>query len=97
MLPRNPYQPEPTISRPPQPPPQQLTTAYPNPTIQGGIDGINATFTWGIWFPVIQVWVNGLLQTSGIDYGGIGTAITFFPNSIPMPGAVITIEGFGTI
>jgi hypothetical protein len=42
-----------------------------------------------IWFPVIQVWRNGVLQTSGVDYGGVGTALTFFPNSIPQPGLFI--------
>lgn len=98
MLPKNPYQPHPTLNSPPQPPPQQLTTAGgAAATIFGGIDGINATFTWGVWFPVIQLFKNGVLQQSTVDYGSGPTALTFFPGSIPQPGDVLTIQGFGTI
>ncbi len=86
-----------TLSDPPPPPPQQLTTAYPNPTIFGGIDGTNATFYWQIFFQTVRVFRNGLLQTNGLDYGGGNLAVTFFSDSVPVPGDIITIEGYGTL
>jgi hypothetical protein len=89
--------PQVTISSPLQPPPQQLTTAYPNPTIFGGIDGINQTFTWQVWFPVVQVWLNGNLQAPGVDYAAGNTALVFLSPVTPQPGDVITLQGFGTV
>lgn len=84
-----------TISTPLQSPPQQLTSA--NGTIQGNIDGINNLFQWQVYYPLIQLWRNGVLQTQGIDYGAGTTALVFLPLSIPQPGDILTLEGFGTI
>lgn len=87
--------PQTTISAPLQSPPQQLTSA--NGTIQGNIDGVNPLFQWQIYFPLIQVWRNGVRQTQGVDYGAGTTALTFLPGAVPQPGDIITLEGFGTI
>lgn len=87
--------PQTTISAPLQPPPQQLTTA--DGTIQGNIDGVNRLFQWQIIMPAFQLWRNGVLQTQGVDYGAGTTAIAFLPGAIPVPGDIITLQGFGTI
>ena len=76
---------------------RNMTAGGEQATIFGGIDGINATFTWGVFFPVIQLFKNGILQQSTVDYGAGPTALTFFPGSIPQPGDTLTILGFGTI
>jgi hypothetical protein len=86
-----------TISTPLQPPGQQLTSAGANPTIQGTIDGINSLFVVGIWFPQMEIWVNGLLQEINKDCVIGPTVIKFLPGSIPQPGSIITLNGFGTL
>jgi hypothetical protein len=93
---KGPYNnPQITISTPLQPPPQQLTTI--DGTIQGAIDGVNQLFVWQVWFPLVNVFRNGNLQTQGTDYGSGPTALVFYQNSIPQPGDILTIEGYGTI
>lgn len=87
--------PQTTISAPLQPPPQQLTTA--NGTIQGSLDGVNSLFQWQIYFPLIQVYRNGVRLTNGVDYGAGSTAIAFLAGAVPVAGDIITIEGYGSI
>lgn len=86
-----------TISTPLQPPPQQLTSALPNPTIFGVIDGVNQIFWWQIYFPQYQVFRNGNQLTSTVDYAGGPLSLQFFGGAIPQPGDLITLQGFGTL
>ncbi len=86
------YNPQITISTPLQPPPQQLTSA--DGTIQGNIDGVNSVFQWQIAFPLIQLYRNGVRQTQGFDYGAGPTAVAFMPGAIPVPGDILTLEGY---
>lgn len=84
-----------TISSPLQPPPQQLSSA--DGTIQGGIDGRSAVFYWQVYFPQIQLWRNGVLQTNGVDYCAGPTSLKFLPGAIPVPGDILTLLGYGTL
>lgn len=87
--------PQETISAPLQPPPQQLTSA--DGTIQGNIDGVNSVFQWQIYFPLIQLYRNGVRQTQGVDYGAGPTCVAFLPGALPQVGDIITLIGYGTI
>lgn len=84
-----------TISTPLQPPPQQLTSI--DGTIQGNIDGINSVFTWQVYFPLISLFRNGVYLTQGVDYGAGPNAVAFMPGSIPQPGDVLTLKGYGSV
>lgn len=87
--------PQTTISSPLQPPPQQLTSL--DGTIHGNIDGVNSVYTWQVYFPLVQMYRNGVRLTQGVDYGAGPTCAAFLPGAIPQPGDVLTLEGYGTI
>lgn len=83
---------QPTISAPVSVPPQQFTTA--DGTIQGALDGVNATFTLGVTLRRAQIWRNGLLMTQNFDCIFGSRVIIFLPGQIPQPGDVIEVQGY---
>ena len=71
----------------------QTTAAFVDAqTPSGTVNGTNTTFTLaGRPAPTgsLEVYRNGLLQTSGVDYTVAGTTITFLSVSIPQSGDLI--------
>lgn len=69
-------------------------------TIIGAVDGINTIFYLSVGLiETIILTLNGLGQTSGLDYSYINNQITFAPDAVPTVGSVITawvtLQGFG--
>ena len=65
---------------------------YENETPGGLVDGSNATFTLqAAPAPAssLQVWRNGILMKSGLDFIMNVNAITFTPGAIPQPGDIL--------
>jgi hypothetical protein len=61
-------------------------------TPTGAINGVNATFTLSQSpspSASLTVFLNGLLQTAGVDYTAAGTAITFATASLPQSGDIL--------
>jgi hypothetical protein len=61
-------------------------------TPTGAINGVNATFTLSQSpspSASLTVFLNGLLQTAGVDYTAAGTAITFATASLPQAGDIL--------
>ena len=81
-----------TISSPFAPPPQIFSTA--DGTLQGLVNGINASFTVGCLLRQAFVWRNGILMTNGLDIALGGQSIEFLGSQIPQVGDVIRVEGW---
>lgn len=64
------------------------------PTITGVCDGRNRLFQWGVQMQRVQVFRNGILQTSNQDIATGQFAVVFLPGSIPQPNDLITILGY---
>jgi hypothetical protein len=61
-------------------------------TPTGAINGVNAAFTLSQTpspSASLTVFLNGVLQTSGVDYTASGTTVTFFTASIPQSGDIL--------
>lgn len=74
------------------------STSYDGPaftdaeTPAGPVDGTNAVFTLSqapLPAASLNLYRNGLLQTSGVDFALDGNIITFFPVSLPQPGDLL--------
>ncbi len=63
-------------------------------SIIGMIDGINKIFWIIVGVTSMTLYVNGVLQTVGLDYTYIGNQITFLPDHYPQPGDRITADAF---
>ena len=62
-------------------------------TPSGAVNGLNTAFT--LAFPPsptssVQVYLNGLRMSLGVDYGVSGSTITFVPASLPQIGDILT-------
>lgn len=69
-------------------------------TIIGAIDGINTVFYLSVGLiESIILTLNGLGQTSGVDFSYVNNQITFAPDAVPTVGSTITawvtLQGFG--
>lgn len=61
-------------------------------TPSGAVNGSNAAFVLvGIPNPIasLQLFRNGILQRTGVDYSNTGSSITFLSNSIPQTGDIV--------
>jgi len=65
-----------------------------NGTIVGAIDGINAVFWLSVGVQSFTLFVNGVLQTQGVDYVALNNQATFNSGSIPQPGSILTANGY---
>jgi hypothetical protein len=63
-------------------------------TITGVINGINDTFYLSYPVSTAVIYVQGVLQTQGVNCTFGANQIKFLPGSIPQPGSVITAEGW---
>lgn len=58
-------------------------------TVSGAVDGVNDIFTLSQFPQDLDLYVNGLLQYPGVAYELNGTVVTFYPEYIPGPGALL--------
>ena len=80
--------------------PVQFTSAAPDSTIIGAIDGTNTTFFLSSGqIQTMQLFLNGLGMTFGVDYTFSNNRIDFISPQIPSPGSIITasviLQGYG--
>ena len=75
-------------------PPRPQSFSSEDGSIQGVMDGINTVFSTGVYLKQADIFLNGLVQTYGINVWLSGQFIIFLPGCVPQAGDRILASGY---